>query len=291
MKNTWLLLAFSLLLTSCSKQNELAPLVTAQQEKIKIDVKELVWQSGFDTVNMRQFGDTILVNTDIALSEERLRFDYEMGTYPRQAVIYPQVILNDKDIKIYISPNFSLYDRIIIQSALNEFLSVNLNPYLGFNSITYVTNSNNADAKVLDYVANSSNECGYAAFPTLQKSLPLPLGIRWYIGEYMYINTSLFAILNDLQKKQLIAHEFGHQLGIRHTNWRGLGELKNDNYNGTTIGAFTVTGTNNTSNNPDPLSVFNGNSCGVSWTGFTQWDKMTIQAVIDNGFIGGIDPF
>lgn len=165
MKNTWLLLAFSLLLTSCSKQNELAPLVTAQQEKIKIDVKELVWQSGFDTVNMRQFGDTILVNTDIALSEERLRFDYEMGTYPRQAVIYPQVILNDKDIKIYISPNFSLYDRIIIQSALNEFLSVNLNPYLGFNSITYVTNSNNADAKVLDYVANSSNECGYAYPP------------------------------------------------------------------------------------------------------------------------------
>jgi hypothetical protein len=239
---------------------------------------------------MRQLGDTLIVNGDIAISEKRLRHEYEITTDPRQAVVYGNTILDDSDIKIHISPSFSASDQLIIKDALSEFLTSNLTPYEGFNSITYVASSGNPDAVISTYY-EVSYTCGYAAFPTTSKNLPPPLASRWYIGEYMKINTYLFPILTNSQKKQLISHEFGHMLGIRHTNWRGLGEPKFETFNGKSLGAYTVIGTNNTSNNPDPSSVFNGGACGDSWYGFTDWDKKTIQAVTNTYLGSGIDPF
>lgn len=291
MKNLLLLLALSLVFSFCSKKNELSEFVAEQHEKSPPSIKELVWKYGFDTVNMRQFGDTLIVNGDIGISEKRLRQEYAITTDPRQAVVYGHTILNDSDIKIYINPfDFDIFDRSVIQNALSEFLTSNLTPYEGFNSITYVTSPSSADAVISAYYEVSSY-CGYAAFPTTSKNLPPPLASRWYIGEYMKINTFHFNTMTNSQKKLLIAHEFGHMLGIRHTNWRGLGENKFETFNGKSVGAYTVIGTNNTSNNPDPFSIFNGNNCSYDWYGFTDGDKKAIQAVT-HSYPGspGIDP-
>lgn len=291
MKNLLLLLVLSLVFSSCSKKSEISELVAKHHEKSSLPIKDLIWKYGFDTVNMRQLGDTLIVNGDIAISEKRLRREYEIATDPRQAVVYSHTILNDSDIKIHISSSFSTSDQLIIKDALSEFLTSNLTPYAGFTSITYVASSGNPDAVISTYYENS-NVCGYAAFPTTLKNLPVPLANRWYIGEYMKINTYSFPTLTSSQKKLLIAHEFGHMLGIRHTNWRGLGEPKFTTFNGKSLGAYTVIGTNNTSNNPDPSSVFNGATCSYNWYGLTDGDKKTIKAVTHNSlFGGGIDPY
>lgn len=291
MKKLLLLTVLCLSFSFCAKKNDLSEFTAENHEKSPPSIKELVWKYGFDTVNMRQMGDTLIVNGDIAISEKRLRdeYEYEISTKPRQAVIYSHTILNDSDIKIYISPSFSASDQLIIKDALSEFTNTKLSPYDGFVSVTFVTSAGSAHATISTYYENS-NTCGYAAFPTTEKNLPPPLATRWYIGEYMNINTYFFNSMTNSQKKLLIAHEFGHMIGIRHTNWRGLGEPKFTTFNGKSIGAYTVVGTNNTSNNPDPSSVFNGANCLTNWYGFTDGDKKTIQAVI-NGDFWSIDPF
>ena len=73
--------------------------------------------------------------------------------------------------------------------------------------------------------------------------------------------------VGELQMRYNMAHEIGHCIGFRHTNW-----VANDGAAGPD-GANLIFGTPAT----DPLSVFNGGTAGFNWAGFSGWDLFSIR--------------
>jgi hypothetical protein len=67
-----------------------------------------------------------------------------------------------------------------------------------------------------------------------------------------------------------MVHEFGHTLGLRHTNWSSLGESAGS------VGAVHIPGTTTGKNNG---SVMNGGTAGDPWGGFTWDDHIAVQQI------------
>lgn len=88
--------------------------------------------------------------------------------------------------------------------------------------------------------------------------------------------------LNREQLILLIAHEFGHTIGLRHTNWKLYGEAEVDG----SVGAYPVFGTVPTSGqapaDPDPYSIFNSSNCGLSFSAFSYLDKVAIKYITND---------
>lgn len=85
-------------------------------------------------------------------------------------------------------------------------------------------------------------------------------------GNTVFINSKGTSCLNASQKKYNMAHELGHTIGFRHTNWYTLGEGQGSE------GALWIAGTPGTAG--DPASVMNGGTGLNSWNGFSYYDKV-----------------
>ena len=83
-------------------------------------------------------------------------------------------------------------------------------------------------------------------------------------GTTIEINSPVTGCFDASQKKFVIAHELGHTIGFRHTNWAALGEPRDP------AGANLIPGTPTTDN----ASIMNGNTGGSSWNGFSNYDKL-----------------
>jgi hypothetical protein len=82
------------------------------------------------------------------------------------------------------------------------------------------------------------------------------------VGANLTINNGgSFPGLDASHKVFTMAHELGHTIGFRHTNWQGNGEL---------LDGATIVG-----NSPatDAASVMNGGTGALPWNGFSQWDQ------------------
>lgn len=275
------LLFLALCALSCSKES------VEQNVTRDENIASLIGKLGFNTNSIITKGDSIWVEGDILLLKSKL-----LKTSPRQATFFGggyNLVGNANDdlpayIKYYISPNLS--DPNAIQSALEEFENVHANivTFPG-NTVRYVKNSifltkvtdpNLASIRIEEYFENS-DVYGFAEYPTY---IPSPVMVVWpklVVGNKIHLNTRYWNGLSSAQKKYLVAHEFGHAIGLRHTDWRGK-EAESGIVNGVVVGAYTVTNTNNTSKNPDPSSVFNsGSSSGVpNWAGFSYNDIRAI---------------
>jgi len=74
--------------------------------------------------------------------------------------------------------------------------------------------------------------------------------------------------LNSAQKKRNMAHELGHTIGLRHTNWQ-TNDCQNPPCSAGSIGAWQICSTPQT----DAASVMNGSTGLVEWGGFSYEDK------------------
>jgi len=276
------LLFLALFALSCSKES------VEQNVTQDENIASLIGKLGFSTNSIITKGDSIWVEGDMLLLKSKL-----LKTSPRQATLFQgkyNLVGNANDnigsfIKYYISPN--LADHNSIQSALEEFQNVSANVLAGFpvGSVQYVKNSMSV-TKVLDpSQANiiieeyykDDKRYGYGEWPTY---IPAPNMISFaklVVGNKIHLNSLYWNGLSSAQKKYLVAHEFGHTIGLRHTDWKGK-ESEYEYVNGALVGAYTVINTPNNSNNPDPSSVFNsGGTGGVpNWAGFTYNDIKAI---------------
>lgn len=274
--NLFLAIFTYMMVISCSKDfsdNDSVDLI-----KKSVDIERLIEKLGFNTETMQSYGDTIIVEGDIILYKSKLLEDVSNVVVPRQAMVH-DIPTGNITLNVYIKGSFNSAEKTIIKNAISEFSDTNMGAYYtGFNTINFV--SSESAANVVIQTANLPYDvCGMAEFPTIQM-----IGISRIvnIGKNMYINQGLFRnyLTTTAQKKHLIVHEFGHMIGLRHTNWSGLGESQTAIVDSQNIGAYTVPGTSNTGPNPDPLSVFNGMTCGESWVGFSPDDKTAVSFLI-----------
>lgn len=266
------------LFSNCSKSDN----YISNDDSNDFKTRSLVYALGFDTTGVKIDGDRIIVENDIVLYKSKLS-----GTTPRQAAAFSgPLLIEDGQIKYFVPSNLSNADAI--ESAFYEYSQVGTTPTPPFgtsiNIFSFVRVYSEAEANVVfkTYSSSNLNDYGFAEFPTLLSPLPapnLPYN-RLRTGKFISININAWNNIGFSQKKFLVAHEFGHAIGLRHTDWRKA-EPESAYQNGVVIGAYTVPGTINTIANPDPNSVFNSGSgtTPFEWLGFTSFDKLAISYV------------
>jgi hypothetical protein len=104
--------------------------------------------------------------------------------------------------------------------------------------------------------------CGVAFFPSNGNP-----------GSLVRINGGLAATLSVPQRISLIAHELGHCIGFRHSNWQGAEPIDGVD-NGATFSAMHILGTPTAS---DINSVMRGSSCGSAPTVLSAFDIIAMQ--------------
>lgn len=269
----WLITVF---FSGCSKSIDLERNI---EDDNLTEVKSLVSTLGFDTVNLKLDGDKIIVEGDILLYKSKLS-----KTTPRQASGFQGPLIADNNMIKYFIPQ-ALSNADAIESAFNEYGSLQvpsnfpiLLPSAAF-YFTRVYSEAEANVVITTYYSDNLKNYGYADFPTLLPALGIPHVPypRLRTGKYISINVNAWNNINWSQKKFLIAHEFGHAIGLRHTDWK-RSEPASAYENGVLIGSYTIPFTPNSSKNPDPNSVFNSGSgtTPFAWNGFTNFDKTAI---------------
>lgn len=229
-------------------------------EQNALIIRKKVLQLGFDTTNMIINNETIIVEGDIILTKSALN-----SAKPRQATIidisngvYPISYAKHRNLKYYISPILISSWESSIESAFSKYQTL-----ADFN-LRFIRTTDVNEADLL--IESGSPAVADSYFPS-----------NGEIGSRIGINTS-YSGLSENQKIFVLVHEIGHAIGLRHTNWR-TDEAESGVYNGVTVGAYTIPGTPNSSNNPDPNSVFNsgtGISIVPSWSNFSTFDRSAL---------------
>lgn len=259
--------------SNCSKQEVII------DESTLSNLSSIIHQLGYDTTGISYRGDTITVEGDIILYKSNLS-----NTTPRQASMFPRSYTAVRPIKYYIPPIIT--DEASIVSAMEAISSVERPPEFKvpplaseYLSLGFTKVNTPAEADLIFVAFNEqSKTCGSADAPTVVPNLPIVAIAQLKIGKNIRLNLFHWNTLSSSQRKFLVAHELGHSLGLRHTNWRGS-EPEYVYVGGLGVGAYSVPGTSNNSNNPDNNSVFNMNTCGNNWSGFTTADKKALWFV------------
>ncbi|GGF27667.1 M57 family metalloprotease [Echinicola rosea] len=215
------------------------------------------------------FRDGYLIDGDIFISEESLieRFENansnsKRGNENQQAIAnsYNQVsytIGSTKTITYYIGSSVPSVWETAISDAISEWNNVK---NLAFNFVE--SSSPSADLSFTTYNEVTST-IAFADFPSSGEP-----GDQISINTYYNSNTRL----STSRKKFTIAHEMGHALGFRHTNWQQRNEPVNDPSKDI-YGANLVAGTWN----EDAVSVMNGTVS--DWNGFSFLDILAFRTV------------
>ncbi|WP_461644185.1 M57 family metalloprotease [Labilibaculum euxinus] len=231
-----------------------------------IDITDPVYQSilsqGFKAEDILADEDFYIVEGDILFS--------------KSAIIEPQS--NEKGVKHARTTNIVSYSKRSIGVFLNltTFTSAELRDnldlamdqvleayngvcgcYLNFYRGTYLTSRINIYEETLGV-----GVCGEGGFPTSQG---VPGGI-------IRLNESVISNFSVSQLTFLLAHELGHNIGLRHTDW-------NSTENAEPYGAIHIPYT------PDANSVMNMATCSFEWDGLTAGDEEAIYRIY-NGLIG-----
>ena len=214
---------------------------------------------GFRADMIEDHGDFVLVEGDIYLSRAQLRaVPLADSNDPRRpgfqyhttSLVSPY---NVHDIRVDVS---GLASRPGWQSAAREALT----HWSGISS-SYVlmVEGGPADIKVA-LTCIAGHVAAYASFPAGGNA-----------GPTIYVNDCFGSSTSHAQRVHVMVHEFGHTLGLRHSNYLQNGESAG------TDGAVHVP--NTPTSGGDPGSVMNGGTAGNAWAGFSAADLTAVRTL------------
>jgi hypothetical protein len=269
------LLLFAIYISSCEKADNSGTRASTRNKTIPPSVKKFIYSLNFDTTNIQDIGKYYVVENDIMLAKDLLN-TYKSGVIDKSAKqarvsdlvstanVHSITVRVDASIPTSGDDNW----RGAVQAAIYEWNNIHSHLYM-----TYTTNST-ADITVSS--DNGSLNDGDWEYISGQwywvwtlANASWPNGSKPGSTIIINLDTDSNRAFSDDQKKYNIVHEMGHCIGMRHTNWSGLGES-------TGIG---ISGTPNSGSDPDPNSVMNGGTALNSWNGFSTYDVVAIRAL------------
>ena len=234
-----------------------------EQQSVSIEDGMCIIQSlGFDTLDVVELKSGYLIQGDIYLEKSKLVTYSQPQT--RQAYHTTGLIGHPKQRAITVGVDSSIPAsgvddwRDEIQEAINLW-----NPLSNL-KMTYTTAANPDILIRSDASAPlPNNTIAAGSWPMNGK----PGSSIWINLDYDYNKT-----IPRLQKIYNMVHELRHCFGLRHTNWKSLGESV----------ANGITGTFDS----DPYSVMNGGTAEYQWSGFSEGDKSAISYLYPRFFEG-----
>lgn len=236
----------------------------------------IIAKLGFDISEVEDMGDYYLVEGDIAIPKENIPgyakaiAEADTSRLKQARSTYLVSVSNITDIKVKIDA--SLYSVSNWRQATLDAISY-YNNALSNVRMREVTSGQDITIKAGSL---AGNVCGEGGFPSADGKA------------YPYIDLSTeYNSLTQSQKAFLIAHELGHCIGLRHTNWYTPSDSEYKEPD-----AIQIPGTPSKDNpltggsayNPDPSSVFNGRTCGYAWAGFSNYDLMALRTLYSPSF-------
>lgn len=266
--NSLLVLCYSMLLvltTACN--NELEAVESEEQQLISAEDDMYVIQAlGFDTLDIIELKSAYLIQGDILIEKNSLSTDNQVQT--RQAYHTTGLIGHPKQRSITVGVDNSIPTsgvdnwRDEIQEAINLW-----NPLSNL-KMSYTTAAN-PDILIRSDASDPLPDIAIAAGTWPMNGKP---------GSSIRINLDYNnnKTIPRLQKIYNMVHELGHCFGLRHTNWKSIGES----------GANDIFGTSAS----DPYSVMNGGTAEYQWSGFSKGDKDAIRILYPffQGYFSGV---
>jgi len=253
-----LLMLFSVaLMFGCSDE------FSSEVEEPKVDPSDPVVQQmledGFAMEDIEAYDDYYVAEGDIVFYKEEPVFDDDAPENGRteQARSTYTVAPAYRNIRVYLDQGS--FSSLNLNDAVNTSIAA-------FNAVgTEITFSRVYSQSQANIVIKRNNNigasvCGRAGFP-FSNGRPFN---NVDISETTLIN---YGLTSQAQLRLLVAHEIGHCIGFRHTNWQSRGEST----------AIHIPGTPTS----DGSSIMNGGTCGVSWSGLSYYDRVAMEVLYD----------
>lgn len=250
-----LLLFIAVGMIGCNDEFEAQPEVDQARTVDPNDpVVQRIVDAGIAIEDIVAYDDYYVAEGDIVFYKEEPHFegDAHHGREEQARSTY-LVAPAYRNIKIYLDQGS--FSSLNLNDAVNNAISA-------FNAVgteiqfSRVYSQSSANIVIKKNNAIGTNVCGRAGFP-FSNGRPFN---NVDISETTLIN---YGLTSTSQLRLLVAHEIGHCIGFRHTNWQSQGEST----------AIHISGTPTS----DGASVMNGSTCGNNWGGLSFYDKKAME--------------
>ncbi|HVI45065.1 MAG TPA: M57 family metalloprotease [Chitinophaga sp.] len=237
----------------CAKNNDVKNDNTNTEKNQDNPVLARILKEGFSRNDIVEMKDRYVVQGDIIFYKQEP--GQKNGPTTEQARSPYLVAPAYRNINVYL--NAGSFSSVNLNSIVDNVIA----SYNAVGSGIHLNRVYAAGQANIEIVQNSSLQlgiCGQAGFP-FSNGQPFN---NVFISEY---TLNYYHLTSTAQLTLLVAHELGHCLGLRHTNWQSQGE-------GSAIPIPSTPGT-------DGASVMNGATCGNNWGGFSYYDQIALKAL------------
>ncbi|MGB3182072.1 MAG: M57 family metalloprotease [Cyclobacteriaceae bacterium] len=232
--------------------------VTEMEPAPSIDMNDPLIQklrhAGLRTEGLQEFEDHFVAEGDITIFKKDLHDQHHHGAKTEQARSTYTVAPAYWNVKVYLDD--ASFTNLNLSSAVNNAISA-INSAGSALSMSRVYNQYQANI-VISRQDQLNGACGRAGFPGSDgrpySQVLISEGVMAGSG---YTTTAHLTYL--------VAHELGHCIGLRHTNYSSFGEPTADRINDTP--------------GSDGSSIMNGGTCGGTSTSLSYYDKVALRVL------------